>query len=90
MHKYILLFVILFNSVFLVWVLVVFLEEDVISHPIRLGEIQDLSGRSGVEADLQVGNRCMARYYVGDQMHAALIYKRSGRFLNSWMRMIYS
>ncbi|XP_065942526.1 uncharacterized protein [Magallana gigas] len=59
------------------WVLVVFLEEDVLSHPIRLEEVQDSSGRNGVEADLQVGNRCMARYYVGDQMHAALIYKRS-------------
>lgn len=64
----------------LVWVLVVFLEEDVLSHPIRLEEVQDSSGRNGVEADLQVGNRCMARYYVGDQMHAALIYKRSGQF----------
>ena len=41
----------------LVWVLVVFLEEDVLSHPIRLEEVQDSSGRNGVEADLQVGNR---------------------------------
>lgn len=48
-----------------------------LSHPIRLGEVQDLSGHSGLEADLQVGNKCMARYYVGDQMHEALIYKRS-------------
>lgn len=37
------------------WVLIVFLEEDVLSHPIRLEEIQDLSGWNGVEADLQEG-----------------------------------
>nr|XP_034319481.1 kinesin-like protein KIN-7M, chloroplastic isoform X1 [Crassostrea gigas]XP_034319483.1 kinesin-like protein KIN-7M, chloroplastic isoform X1 [Crassostrea gigas]XP_034319484.1 kinesin-like protein KIN-7M, chloroplastic isoform X1 [Crassostrea gigas]XP_034319485.1 kinesin-like protein KIN-7M, chloroplastic isoform X1 [Crassostrea gigas]XP_034319486.1 kinesin-like protein KIN-7M, chloroplastic isoform X1 [Crassostrea gigas]XP_034319488.1 kinesin-like protein KIN-7M, chloroplastic isoform X1 [ len=60
-----------------VWLLVVFLEEDVLSPPILLGEVQDLIGRNGVEADLQEGNRCVVRDYVGDQMHAALVYKRS-------------
>lgn len=69
-----------FFSMLLVWVLVVFLEEDVLSHPIRLEEVQDLIGRNGVEADLQERDECMARYYVGDQLRAALIYKRSGQF----------
>ncbi|XP_052695441.1 uncharacterized protein LOC128173813 isoform X1 [Crassostrea angulata] len=64
-------------SMLLVWVLVVFLEEDVLSHPIRLEEVQDLIGRNGVEADLQERDECLARYYVGDQLRAALIYKRS-------------
>lgn len=43
------------DSTFLVWALVVFREEVVLilSHPIRLEKIQDLSGRNGVEADLQ-------------------------------------
>lgn len=41
------------------WVLIVFLEEDVLSHPIRLEEIQDLSGWNGVEADLQEGDQCI-------------------------------
>lgn len=43
------------DSTFLVWALVVFREEVVLilSHPICLEKIQDLSGRNGVEADLQ-------------------------------------
>lgn len=69
-----------FFSMLLVWVLVVFLEENVLSHPIRLDEVQDLIGRNGVEADLQERDECMARYYVGEQLRAALIYKRSGQF----------
>ena len=63
---------------FSVWVLVLYESEEVLSHPLPLGEVQDLSGRNGEEADLQVGEQCMARYYVGDQMCKAKIYKRSG------------
>ncbi|XP_062603228.1 uncharacterized protein LOC134265001 isoform X2 [Saccostrea cucullata] len=59
------------------WVLVVYVEEDVLSHPIPLEEIEDLSGQSGVEADLREEQACLARYYVGDEMHRAVIVKRS-------------
>ena len=63
---------------FSVWVLVLFESEEVLSHPLPLGEVQDLSGRNGEEADLQEGDQCMARYYVKDEMRKAKIYKRSG------------
>ncbi|XP_061185439.1 uncharacterized protein LOC133193487 [Saccostrea echinata] len=59
------------------WVLVVYLEEDVLSHPLPLEEIEDLSGQNGVEADLRERQLCLARYYVGDGMHRAVIVKRS-------------
>nr|XP_022306000.1 uncharacterized protein LOC111112636 [Crassostrea virginica] len=59
------------------WVLVLYESEEVLSHPLPLGEVQDLSGRNGEEADLQEGEQCMARYYVGDKMCKAKIYKRS-------------
>ena len=63
---------------FSVWVLVLFESEEVLSHPMPLGEVQDLSGRNGEEADLQEGEQCMARCNVGDKMCKAKIYKRSG------------
>lgn len=66
------------NFTFLVWVLIVFLEENVLSHPIRLEEIQDLSGWNGVEADLQEGDQCMARYYPGSKWRKAVLIRRSG------------
>ncbi|XP_062578177.1 interferon alpha-inducible protein 27-like protein 2B, partial [Saccostrea cucullata] len=59
------------------WVLVVYVEEDVLSHPIPLEEIEDPSGQSGVEADLREEQECLARYYVGDEMHRAVIVRRS-------------
>ncbi|XP_056003070.1 uncharacterized protein LOC125661164 isoform X1 [Ostrea edulis] len=59
------------------WVVVVFLEEDVLSHPIPLEEVEDASGRNGVEADLQERQECRARYYVGDRMRRAVIVRRS-------------
>jgi hypothetical protein len=59
-------------------VLVVFLEEDVLSHPIPLEEVEDASGHNGVEADLREEQECRARYYVGDQMRRAVIVRRSG------------
>ncbi|XP_056003073.1 protein neuralized-like [Ostrea edulis] len=62
---------------FLGWVLVVFLEEDVLSHPIPLEEVEDASGRNGVEADLQERHECRARYYVGERMRRAVIVRRS-------------
>nr|XP_022288628.1 death-associated inhibitor of apoptosis 2-like [Crassostrea virginica] len=59
------------------WVLVLFESEEVLSHPLPLGEVQDSSGRNGEEADLQEREHCMAQYYVGDEMREAIIFKRS-------------
>ena len=66
---------------FSVWVLVLFESEEVPSHPLPLGEVQDLSGRNGEEADLQEGDQCMARYNVGDELIKAIIFKRSGEMV---------
>ena len=66
---------------FSVWVLVLFESEEVPSHPLPLGEVQDLSGRNGEEADLQEGDQCMARYNVGDELSKAIIFKRSGEMV---------
>ena len=66
---------------FSVWVLVLFESEEVLSHPLPLGEVQDSSGRNGEEADLQEREHCMAQYYVGDEMREAIIFKRSGEMV---------
>ena len=70
---------------FSMWVLVLFESEEVLSHPMPLGEVQDSSGRNGEEADLQEREHCMAQYYVGDEMRKAIIFKRSGEMV-LWLR----
>ena len=66
---------------FSVWVLVLFKSEEVLSHPLPLGEVQDLSGRNGEETNLQEREYCLAQYYVGDKMRKAIIFKRSGEMV---------
>lgn len=60
-----------------VWVLVFFLEENKHSPPILLKKVQDKSGCTGVEADLQKHDFCMAQYEVGGEMRKAFIVSRS-------------
>lgn len=63
------------------WALVYFRDEGVLilSHPICLEEIQGLSGRNGVEADLQEGDKCMAICYPGNKWREAVFFfRRSG------------
>lgn len=58
------------------WALVYFRDEGVLilSHPIRLEKIQDLSGRNGVEADLQGISVWLAICYPGNKWREAVFF----------------